>query len=286
MMKTALVTLAILVAVAAVALLAWRALDRRADARAWDALARWRSESPAAFDPAMVADLPDPARRYFLYTIAPGTPLRSTAVLEMGGEIGMGTKDAPGYRPMEARQILATPEGFVWALDAGIIAGSDGLTADASWTRFWLGGLAPVVRVGGSADHFRSAFGRVVAEGTFWTPAAFLPGPGIRWEPVDEDTARVTVAHHGLEQAVEITVAEDGRPTRVVLSRWSNANPEGEWRLQPFGGDLSEFRDFGGYRLPTRVDGGNLIGTDAYFPFFRARVRDIRFGALPAYAAP
>jgi hypothetical protein len=118
----------------------------------------------------------------------------------------------------------------------------------------------------------------VVAEGTFWTPAAFLPGPGVSWESVDDDTARVTVSHEGLEQSVEITVAEDGRPLRVVMPRWSNANPEGVWRIQPFGGDLSKFRDFGGYRLPTHVDGGNFIGTDAYFPFFKARVTDIRFG--------
>jgi hypothetical protein len=273
-MKTALLLLALL---AALALL--RAADRRADARSWAALAGLPA-APATFDPALVADLPDPARRYFLYTIAPGTPLRTSAVIEMGGEIGMGTRDAPGYRPMRARQILAPPAGLVWKLDAGLIAGSDGMTPDTSWTRFRLAGLLPVVRAGGGPDHFRSAFGRAVAEGTFWTPAAFLPGPGIRWEAVDADTARVTVAAHGLEQSVEITVAPDGRPVRVVMPRWSNANPEKTWRLEPFGGDLADFRAFEGYRLPTSVDGGNLIGTEAYFPFFKARVTAIRFSDL------
>ncbi len=279
-MKTALIILALLAIAAAASLAGWRALDRRADRDAWDRLAQPPAGEAAAFDPAMVAGLPDPARRYFLYTIAPGTPLRATAVIEMGGEIGMGTQDAPGYRAMTARQILAPPHGFVWKLEAGIIGGSDGMVADTSWTRFWLAGLLPVVRVGGDADHFRSAFGRVVAEGIFWTPAALLPGPGIRWEPVNEDTARVIVSHDGLEQSVEVTVADDGRPLRVVMPRWSNANPEGDWRIQPFGGDLSEFRDFNGYRLPTHVDGGNFIGTDAYFPFFKARVTDIRFDDL------
>jgi hypothetical protein len=134
--------------------------------------------------------------------------------------------------------------------------------------------------VGGTPDHFRSAFGRVVAEGIFWTPAAFLPGPGIAWEPVDADTARVTVTAHGLSQSVEITVAPDGRPLRVVLPRWSNVNPEKAWRLQPFGGDLADFRTFEGYRLPTTVDGGNHIGTEAYFPFFKARVTAVRFADL------
>jgi hypothetical protein len=271
--------LAGLLAAALAALALWRLADRRTDARAWADLAAL-PQPTGTFDPAMVADLPDPARRYFLYTIAPGTALRTTAVIEMGGEIGMGSKDAPAYRPMRARQILATPAGFVWELDAGLIGGSDGMTAANSWTRFRLGGLLPVVRVGSNADHFRSAFGRVVAEGTFWTPAAFLPGPGIAWEAVDADTARVTVAAHGLSQSVEITVTPDGQPLRVVLPRWSNVNTEKEWRLQPFGGDLADFRTFDGYRLPTTVDGGNHIGTDDYFPFFKARVTAIRFADL------
>lgn len=277
-MKIALLLLALLAALVA-ALALWRLADRRTDARTWAALAAL-PQPAGAFDPAMVAALPDPARRYFLYTIAPGTPLRTTAVIEMGGEIGMGDKAAPGYRPMRARQILAPPAGFVWDLDAGMIAGSDGMTPGTSWTRFRLAGLVPVVRVGGTPDHFRSAFGRVVAEGIFWTPAAFLPGPGIAWEPVDADTARVTVTAHGLSQSVEITVAPDGRPLRVVLPRWSNVNPEKAWRLQPFGGDLADFRTFEGYRLPTTVDGGNHIGTEAYFPFFKARVTAVRFADL------
>jgi hypothetical protein len=277
-MKTALL-LAALLGAALAALALWRIADRRTDARTWAALAALPQPS-GTFDPAMVADLPDPARRYFLSTIAPGTPLRTTAVIEMGGEIGMGNKDAPAYRPMRARQILATPAGFVWELDAGMIGGSDGMTAATSWTRFRLGGLLPVVRVGGTADHLRSAFGRVVAEATFWTPAALLPGPGIAWEAVDADTARVTVTAHGLSQPVEITVAPDGRPLRVVLPRWSNVNAAKEWRLQPFGGDLADFRDFEGYRLPTTVDGGNHIGTEDYFPFFKARVTQVRFTDL------
>lgn len=31
------------------------------------------------------------------------------------------------------------------------------------------------------------------------------------------------------------------------------------YQLQPFGGYLSEFREFGGYRLPTRIEAGNFL---------------------------
>ncbi|MDP1555016.1 MAG: hypothetical protein Q8L84_06115 [Hyphomonas sp.] len=48
-------------------------------------------------------------------------------------------------------------------------------------------------------------------------------------------------------------------------------------RFKPFGGFLSEFREFDGYTLPTRVEGGNHFGTPDFFPFFKARVTAIRF---------
>jgi hypothetical protein len=262
--------------------LSLQALRRREAARteaAWKRLACEAENDPPLFDPGSLSALPDPARRYFEFMIAPGTPLTTVVEIEMEGEIGLGTKNAPGYVPMRARQILA-PSGFVWRLEAGKglkrIVGSDGFEGGISWTRFWLLGVLPVVRAGGGPDHARAAFGRVVAEGVFWTPAALFPGEDVAWEAVSGTVARATVRRAGLVQAVDITVAEDGRPTRVVIERWTNANPEGMFRLQPFGGDLSEFRRFRGFTLPTRVEGGNMIGTDEYFPFYKAAVKNIR----------
>ena len=46
---------------------------------------------------------------------------------------------------------------------------------------------------------------------------------------------------------------------------------------QPFGGYLSEFREFDGFTLPTHVEAGNMFETDAYFPFFIVDITDIRF---------
>ena len=64
----------------------------------------------------MVADLPEPARRYFSYAIKPGTPLMPVVEIRMTGQFSLGSKEDPRYRPMEARQILAAPEGFVWKM--------------------------------------------------------------------------------------------------------------------------------------------------------------------------
>lgn len=267
----------LLVLVLAVAALAiWRQSDRRDDRAEMDRLIALQPTDPPVFSPDMVANLPDPARRFFSFAIAEGTPLSTVAVIEMEGQFGMGDKADPGYMPMRATQVLAAPEGFVWAMSTGgamRMSGSD----SGSWTRFWLYGLAPVARFGDDPDHARSAFGRYVAEAVFWTPAAVLPGPNVTWEPVSEHVARVTMRRGELEQSVDLTVDEEGRPLHVSFIRWSDANPDKVHRLQPFGGFLSEFREFDGFTLPTHVEAGNMFETDDYFAFFIVDITDVSF---------
>jgi len=251
-------------------------LDRSADRAEWDRLAALQPDHPRVFDERMVADLPEPARRYFTHAIRPGTPLRPVVEIEMTGQFSLGTREDPRYQPMTARQVLAAPEGFVWAMKTtgGLpVAGSD----SGRWTRFRIFGLIPVARAGGDADHARSAFGRFVSEAVIWSPAAVLPGPGVTWAQVDDNTARVTVSHGDLSQAVDLTVDCEGRPQVVSFQRWTNANPEKAYRSQPFGAVVSDIREVGGYRLPFHVEAGNMFGSDDYFPFFIAEVTQIRF---------
>ena len=255
----------------------WRQMDQRADRVEMNRLRALQPIAPARFSKAMVADLPEPAQRYFSYTITEGTPLLTVAEVEMGGWFALGDRDAPNDMAMDAIQVLAAPHGFVWKMSArsGVmrLSGSD----SGQWTRFWLAGLLPVARFGGTADHTRSAFGRYVAEAAFWTPAALLPGQGAVWEGVSRDTARCTVTHNGFTQAVDITVDTDGCPTTVQFQRWSDANSDKIYRLQSFGGDLSNFKEIAGFRLPMHVEAGNFYGTDDYFPFFIADVSSVRF---------
>jgi hypothetical protein len=268
------------IAVCILCLLIWRLCDRWAERRVWNELVRRDGSAGPAFDPSVIEALPEPAQRYFRYAIAPGTARVSVVEIEMEGLLGLGTKEKPNYRPMTAQQVLAPPHGLVWQVRVGAISGSDVATPDRSWTRFWLHHLVPIIRVSRNPDHHRSAFGRVVSEGAFWVPASLLPGKNVSWSHVSENVARATVKYRSYSQSIDLTLEPDGQPSRVVVQRWSNENTDRVFREQPFGGYLSEFREIGGYRLPMRVEGGNLIGTEDYFPFYRAEVRTIRFPQL------
>lgn len=267
-------------ATAALGLQALRRSDARREASAWRELERLGQADDGLFDTAMVADLPDPARRYFLFAIAPGARLGRGVCIDMTGELSLGSKSRPKFMPMTARQILVGEHGFIWRLRAGSgamsITGSDGYAAGEGWTRFWLANFIPVARAAGGSDIARSAAGRAVAESLFWAPANLLPREGVSWEAVDASTARVRVIHGGHEHVVDLTVEVDGRPRSVLIQRWSRENPERVWRLQPFGGTVEGVVEIDGYRLAERVTGGNGFGTPDYFAFYRARVTRIQ----------
>ncbi|UWR21846.1 DUF6544 family protein [Sulfitobacter sp. S190] len=254
-----------------------RAVDHRADRREIARLLALQPRAPAVFDHSMITGLPEPAQRFFRFAIAEGTALFTVADIRMSGKFSLGTAQRPNYMRMEGRQVLAAPEGFVWQVKMRSghlrLSGSD----SGEWTRFRMGGLLPVARQGGTADHARSAFGRYVAEAVFWTPAAVLPGPGVVWTELGQNAARLTMTYREMSQSLDLTVGADGRPIQIVFPRWSNANPDKSYQLQSFGGTLENFKEFQGFTLPTRVEAGNFFGSDNYFAFYIADVEQILF---------
>ena len=255
------------------ALVTLRLYDAWQDHHEWQRLLRLQKNEPAHFDPEQLRDQPEPVQRFFRFVIAPGTPLYTVAEIDMMGEFSLGNKTKPAYRPMRAKQILAAPHGFIWRLRLPGISGSD----SQRWTRFRLFGVIPVAHLGGDENHRRSAFGRYIAEAVFWTPAALLPGDNVQWQAIAEHHCRVTVYHDGLEQSVDVQIDRDGRPQSIKFQRWSNANDEKQYRLQPFGGYLSDFRYVHGFQLPFRIEAGNQFDTEQYFPFFKAELTSVQF---------
>lgn len=268
--------------VAAVALGLWaHSRDRAQAARVWAALDAAREADPPRYDPTMVAGLPEVARRYFARAIEPGTPLHRVVRLEMEGSFIMNGN----AMPMTARQILAPPSlGFVWQADIGAglmrFGGSDGyLRAGGgaeSWTKFWLHRLVPLARIGATQDHARAAATRALLE-SVWAPASLLPQFGAEWVQTGEDSAEVRFAGLPGLEPIQITLDAEGNPVEVWALRWSDANPDKTYRLQPFGGRMLEMTRHQGFLIPTRVELGNLWGSPDYAPFFLAKITSAEF---------
>jgi hypothetical protein len=225
----------------------------------------------------MVSDLPTPARRYLLHAIRPGTPLASSVSLEMHGT--MRLKPEQQWMPMKARQILAPPKGFVWRAKIGDdlmrFSGGDHYANGSGRVRFWLCGVIPLVQQEG-LDVSRAAIGRLACE-TIWMPSSLLPQRGVKWEALDDESARATMKIGEETIALDLFIEPDGRLREIRTMRWGDQTDNGGYGYIPFGGRIQEERAFGGYMIPSKVSVGWGIGTDRYFEFFRAQIENADF---------
>ena len=216
--------------------------------------------------------LPDPVRRYFEASIAPGTPLWTGVRLQMRGKILVGR-----WLPFRARQILNPHVGFIWAARvAGVISGSDRYLDGAGAMDWKLAGMLTVAHAKGT-NVSASAASRAGAEG-IWIPTALLPRFGVTWSAHDE--AHITARHRVGSTSVDInfTLDPEGRLRSVVIDRWGDPDESGSWAWHPFGGDITGYRTFGGLTIPSAGNLGWHFGTDEWSAeeFFRYEIIDIQ----------
>ncbi len=225
------------------------------------------------FDVAMVADLPEAARRWLTHAISPGTLLWPAVVLTMHGEIRLGA-----WRPFTATQVLAPPRGFIWAATARFLGlpviGFDRYSSGSGQMNWRLGGLVPVMTATG-ADVTRSAAGRLAGEMAL-APTTFR---GATWTPgADDDHAISTWRIDDQNVRAEFSIGADGRLLGVVMQRWGNPNGEPFGRY-PFGVDIEAERTFSGVTIGSELRAGWWWGTDrqAEGEFFRATITEAQF---------
>jgi hypothetical protein len=271
-------TVIVLLAIAAASVLgSLRILHDREIERLWETLRV--PPGTTVFDPGSVMHLPEPAQRYLLRAIAPGTRVARSVVVEMQGRIGL--KPGADKLPFQAQQILAVPNGFIWRAAVGEgsmqITGSDRYAGGEGAMHWFLWYAIPLVRASG-VDVSRSAAGRMALEAPLLLPSALLPESGARWEAIDNQSARVYL-QVGIEPlAPVISVTHDGRLERVEMQRWDAEGLDGKPGYVLWVGDqLTEERTFGGYTIPVRMRATKKAGTPQADSFFEAEITSAQY---------
>jgi hypothetical protein len=226
------------------------------------------------FSADMVEGLPEPARRFFLHSIAPGTPLASRLRWTYSGELRPG-KGLP-WLPLKAQQVLVAGRGFVWQARVGrgplFLTGDDHYLDGKSRMLIKLFGLFPVVNASGE-DIARSAMGRLLIE-CFAMPSTLLPGENVSIEEVDDSRFTVQVHHRGQTTPFTLTVSESGQLQSIELPRWGNLTVDRSYQYIPYGGTVSDDRTFGGYTIPGKASVGWWFGEPDYLEVVRLTITD------------
>lgn len=256
--------------------LRWRGLTRSRLARL-DAATSGREID--TYTEAELEGLPAPVQRYFRAVLRHGQPLIARARLTQRGEFLLQEAE-DGWRPFTATQTVYTrPPGFLW--DARIRAAPgvavhvhDGYIAGEGVLQGALLGLLPVLDRSGTPETAQGELLRYLAEGV-WIPTALLPSQGVRWAPVDDNTAHATLADGATEVSLDVTFDANG----LVLSVFAPSRPRdmgGEAVPTPWEGRFGDYVERDGMRIPTwgevewQPEGRRL-------PYWRGRILDISY---------
>ena len=269
-------------AAAGAALLVGGALWERGTRRAVERLCTDDEAAGAAVDEpvvdeAVLATLPAPAARYLRRAIPAGAPRIRQARIEHRGEF----RTAPDARwaPFRSVEHVATsPPGFVWdaAIDMVPLVGvrvRDGYRHGVGGTHGSIGGLVTIVNGRGPAID-AGALHRWLAEAP-WYPTALLPGAGVRWEPVDDSTARAVVTDGDLTVSVEFTVNDRGELTRMYTpARLRDVG--GTAVPTPWAATFDDWQRVDGYRIPVEGEVAWLL-PEGRFAYWRGRITRVRY---------
>jgi hypothetical protein len=221
----------------------------------------------AGYGPSMVAGLPEAARRWLTYAIAPGTLLIDAVEIRMHGEIRLGR-----WRAFTATQALVPGAGYVWAARTRIggipVRGYDCYAKGRGEMRWRALGIVPVGSAVG-ADVTRSAAGRLAAESVLVPPYLI----GAEWSPgVDRDTAVFRPPGCRSEgNDVTIAVTPDGRLRRISMQRWGNPDG-GAFAAHTFEVIFDATHRIGGIAIPDGIRAAWVDDDGRRQEFFRAVV--------------
>ncbi|MBX6363979.1 MAG: hypothetical protein IRZ00_08940 [Gemmatimonadetes bacterium] len=263
---------------------AWRRATERTVARLAAAAQSRRARRPAAttFSPAQLEGLPPPVARYFAFALPEGQPRIRAARIRWSGEFQI--RPGGGWRPFTADQRFTTvPPGFVWNAEIHMmplvpVRVRDSYVAGQGAMLGRLGGVVRVVDEGGTPEMAAGALVRWLGEAA-WFPTALLPGEGVRWEAVDDSTARATITDGLTSASAEFHFAPGGEITRMTALRYRDVNGTGV--LTPFEGIYRDYARREGVMVPLSAEVAWLL-PEGRFPYWRARPTELAYELDPA----
>lgn len=243
-----------------------RAVDRLRAATPPRALA-----ADAPFSREELAGLPAPVARFFEFALSPGQARVRRARIEQAGEF-RGRADA-AWSPFTAVEYFSVqPPGFLWDADIRMLPLLATRVRDSylgeGTTYGKIAGLVPVVDQRGTPEMASGALVRYLAEAV-WLPTALLPREGVRWEAIDDSTARASLTDGPTTVSLDVHFGERGEIVRVSTMRYRDV--DGTAVLTPWVGYFRDTARIAGMMVP-RAGEVEWVLPEGRLPYWRGRI--------------
>jgi len=239
-----------------------------------------RPLSVETYDPREIESLPPPVKRYFEVALQHGQAMVANVRFSQQGQFRQNEKKDI-WQPFQATQFTTMrPPGFDWDARIRMAPGLDVWVRDA----YALGAgslrasVLGVVTVADLHDTVASARGelmRYLAEAP-WYPTALLPSQGVRWEGIDDASARATLSDGATTVTLEFRFGTDG----LIAAVWAASRPRSATESAPWLCRVSGYEQRGGMRVPVQGEVEWELHSGAA-PYFRGRMTAIDYEFAP-----
>jgi Family of unknown function (DUF6920) len=175
---------------------------------------RMLSEPHFSFCEDNIRGLPLPVQRYFRAVLREGQPAVAAINLAQTGTMDLG-KTPQRWKSFTATQRVVTRQpGFDWDARIRVLPGSpvyvhDAYIAGEGVLQAAVVGLVPMANLRGTGEIARGELMRFLAEAA-WYPTALLPSQGVRWDAVDDHSARATLTDGNVSVTILFGFNEEG----------------------------------------------------------------------------
>jgi hypothetical protein len=238
---------------------------------------------PATVSFAELRGLPTPVQKYFRAALTEGQPMLAGARLQHSGTFNMGESTDRWKRFTSHQQVVTQRPGFDWdgrivMLPGVLVRVHDAYVVGEGILHASLLGLFSVADLHDTKDIAAGELMRFFAEAA-WYPTALLPSQGVRWEMVDERSARGTLT----EGPIEITMTFIFNQHHLIDSVRAEARGrtvKGEITPTPWAGRFWNYEKRQGMQIP--IDGEVAwVLPEGPKPYWRGHIENLIYEQAP-----
>ena len=237
----------------------------------------------ARYDARELEGLPAPVQRYFRAALVDGQRIVAAATVELTGRFD-ASPSGERWKPFTSTQRVVTARpGFVWDGHIAVAPGiavhvHDACIAGEGILRASVMGLYALADARGKGELARGELMRYFAEAP-WYPTALLPSQGVRWEAVDEHSAKATLTDGGLSVTMRVGFDSAGL---IESARFEarGAMVGNEVVPTPWEGRWSDYRQRNRMRVPMNGEAA-WLHAQGRKPYFRGSVEALDHEFLP-----
>lgn len=231
------------------------------------------------FRRSQIHETPQPVRRYLSKVLTEGQYMVISVRIVHRGTFNMGTNN-PRWRPFYSTQDVVTSRpGFLWNARIRTAPGMPARVHDAyvngrAVLTARLFGLFTVMESPDSPELAQGELMRFLAEAP-WYPTALVPGSGVSWEPIDDDSAQMSLTDGKVGVSVEVRFNSDGL-IDSVYSHGRYRDTDGTQTKVPWEGRFWNYEDRDGMLVPIDGEVAWLL-PEGRLPYWRGHIDEIQY---------